>query len=111
MHKVIIKISIGCIIGCILFFSIESGQKSLASFILYAIWSIGVIFGFKKGLHVLKSIIDSSFKISIISWISVGTGMVGLFLLVSIILLMLCFGWSYGYYVLYMDLKSYKRRV
>ena len=43
---------------------------------------------------------------SVISWLSFGTGILGFFLLMIILLFVLMLGWLYGWYLLFHDIWS-----
>ena len=108
MNKISIKILIGIILGFIIYFaaSAETSSFPFISLFLFPLWGVGTVFAFRSVLRLLKSIIDSAFKISIISWLSLGSGIIGLILLVVTTMAMITFAWIYGYYVMYQEIHS-----
>lgn len=106
MSKIIIKVILGVVLG-ILFISFMSQQQSAVDTfqgILLVLWGIGIVYGFRHYLSWMGKTLNSSMQLSVISWMSFGSGLLGFILLVLVLTFILVFGWMYGIYLLIKDI-------
>ena len=110
MYKICIKAGIGALVGIIIFCLMCSpGVSSLSSFALCVLWGIGTIYGIRALMKVLMNILNSSMQLSVISALSLGTGIIGLIILIVGLFGIISIGWLYGIYLLIIDcVKSRK---
>ncbi len=98
MWKVILKFIGGILIGSILFSFISVEQAAgFSEWILFNLWGVGIVGGFREYLTWLSAGLDSSLKLGILTWISFGSGVIGLVLFVLILGFVLTIGWVYGW--------------
>lgn len=105
MAKQIIKIAIGVFLGILDYFClISEGLSGLGYLVLDLAWGVGIVYGGKVFIGWMRSALVSSMHMSVISWMSFGTGILGFILLLLVLLFVLLLGWFYGLYMLIHDI-------
>lgn len=97
MAKVIVKIAIGLIWGVLAYSILASeGFSGFGFMLLDLLWGVGIAYGAKIFIGWMRNALVSSMHMSVISWLSFGTGILGFFLLLIILAFVLLLGWLYG---------------
>lgn len=99
MSKILLKVMLGMFAGAMLF----SASPPASSIVLCALWGVGVVYGFRAYLTWLSGAMNTALKLSVIAWLSFGTGLLGFLLLLIVLMFVLTVGWLYGWYLLIKD--------
>ena len=67
-------------------------------------WGLGMSFAFKTHLRWLGSALRSATQLSVISFLSFGTGLLGFLLLIVVLIFNITLGWLYGIFIFVRDL-------
>lgn len=111
MAKQIIKISIGILLGILVYLClISEGLSGFGYLVLDLAWGVGIVYGGKIFVGWMRNALVSSMHMSVISWMSFGTGILGVILLLLILFFVLLFGWLYGWYLLIHDIWRIRTR-
>lgn len=104
MGKIILRTICGIILGYIIYqWTQSSSSVDYPSLVLFA-WGIGFANAFSFNLNLLGKAFSWATNLGILSFLSFGSGMLGLIALVFMLGVVLAFGWLYGWYVLIRDI-------
>lgn len=79
------------------------GKDSGLAFVGF-LWGLGVVFVFPAYLRVMKRILTPLLHVTLICWLAVGTGILGLIILILVLVFYLVVGWLYGLFLFIRDL-------
>ena len=104
----IAKIIGGSLLGLVIaaFAEMSSGLE-MAFMIL---WGLGIVFAFRSHLRMMANLMRSAMQLSIIAFLSFGSGFLGFLLLLVVFLFNLIIGWVYGIYLMIRELIGLLRR-
>lgn len=100
LFKTIASLFLGLIIGVAAASDGASGGIILAMMV----WCLGMSFAIRSHLAWLSHIMHSAMQLSIISFLSFGTGFLGFLLLFLVVVFNLSLGWIYGIFLFFRDL-------
>lgn len=104
MLKIIIRSVLGAILGFILYsWSLESSSPDAGYMFLLVAWGIGMGNSITFCLRILGSALNWAANLSIISFFSFGTGIIGFVIFIIILSVVLSIGWLGGWFVLIRD--------
>lgn len=106
MSKFIAKTVGGILLGMFVYGGAYASAPGAAPFVLMLLWGIGTVQAFPSLIRGLKGLLTSALQLSVISWLSFGTGFLGFLLLLVAVFFCLFIGWVYGLYLFIIDLKS-----
>lgn len=112
MLSTIRKLVLGIIIGCVVTMLLTSeadlsvGMQFQTSLFIIS-WMIGLVYSARNYLGKLNKLLNPSLKLSVISFLSFGSGFWGAMLLIGYVLYIITFGWLYGWYMLIVDVASF----
>ncbi len=106
MLRFIAKTVGGILLGMFVYCSVYASAPSAALLILMLLWGIGIVQAFPSQIRMMKGLLTSALQLSVISWLSFGTGILGFLLLLIVVIFNLTIGWVYGIYLFIVDLKS-----
>ena len=106
MLRFIAKTVGGILLGMFVYCAVYESAPGAAGLILMLLWGIGMVQAFPSQIRMLKGLMASALQLSVISWLSFGTGFLGLLLLLVVVSFNLIIGWMYGLYLFIVDLKS-----
>ena len=106
MLRFIAKTVGGILLGMFVYCAVYASAPSAALLLLMLLWGIGMVQAFPSQIRMLKGLMTSALQLSVISWLSFGTGFLGLLLLLVVVSFNLLIGWMYGLYLFVVDLKS-----
>ena len=107
MGKIIIRSILGAILGYVIYslaFSTEGHDAG--QLMLMLAWGIGIGNSFSFNLGLLSGAFQWATNLSILSFLSFGSGMFGIIALVIMLGIVLSLGWIYGWYILIRDVIS-----
>ena len=98
MIRIIAKmlVGIGIWIMMIVQFEIRSVVNWEMIYVLVLLWSLGTVFGFLYHIRVIVRMLDPSLKLSVISFLSFRSGLLGSLPLFIYIMYALVLGWIHG---------------
>lgn len=112
MTRFILKKMLVAVALHLLLLSFELKSKAtidVGSSLLSFLWLTGIVYSASHYLLQLENRINTLVKVSIISFLAVGRGTVGLFCLIIYLIYYLTLGWIYGLYLLVFDIIITKR--
>lgn len=98
MTRTILKGIIGVGIWLVLALHLKdlvNGNRELLS-LLILIWSLGTVFGFLHHMRVILRMLDPSLKLSVISFLTFRSGILGSFPLILYLVYIPVLGWLHG---------------
>jgi len=111
MKRVIFRVAIGTIFGIALLqmvsvaIGMQGSSISFTAVLCLVSWSIGIVYSSRHYLRKLNSLLNPALKISIISWLSIKTGSLGMLMIIIYVMYILTLGWIYGWYLLIRDIR------
>lgn len=111
MSRVITRVAIGVMLGITLLqigtttIGVQDHSMPIITALYLLAWSIGITYSSGYYLRKLNHLLDPALKISIISWLSIKTGSLGMLVIIIYVMYILIFGWLYGWYLLVRDIK------
>ena len=106
MLRFIAKTVGGILLGMFVYCTAYESAPGALFLILTLLWGIGTVQAFPSQIRMLKGLMTPALQLSVISWLSFGTGFLGLLLLLAVVSFNLLIGWMYGVYLFIVDLKS-----
>lgn len=103
MALIIVKVVIGIIVG-IAAFPFAQEAMYINSVILCILWGVGIIYSLGSYLSWMRSALTASFQLSVMSWMTFGTGLLGFIALTFMLAFVIVIGWIYGWYRLIRDI-------
>ena len=105
MLKIILRSILGAVLGFALYsWSLESTSSDIGLLFLLLAWGIGMGNSAILCLRLLGNALNWATNLSIISFLSFGTGVLGFVLLIIVLGFVLTIGWIGGWFVLIRDL-------
>ena len=98
MLAFIMKLVIGLGLGLL----VSSAVGELVVF--WILWGVGIAFAFRTHLRWLGGTMRWAMQLSVITYLSFGTGFLGFLLLLCVLVFNLTIGWLYGIYLLLRDI-------
>lgn len=111
MKRVIFRVAIGVMFGIAILQMVpvaigtQYSSISFTAVLCLISWSIGIVYSSGYYLRKLNSLLNPALKISIISWLSIKTGSLGMLMIIIYVMYILTLGWLYGWYLLICDIR------
>ncbi len=108
MGKIILKGVLGLVIGVLVYSAAaaSAGGGNVLALLLLVLWGIGFVYAFLPVMGWIKGVLNATLKITVISFLSCGTGILGLLLLIILLMGILAVGWIYGMYLMVKDILA-----
>lgn len=106
MWKIILRSVLGLAAGIAVYSIASEGAFELGRLLFFLAWGIGMGNSFSFNLMLMGRVFNWATNLSILSFLSFGSGIFGIVALVVLLGVVLSVGWVYGWYVLVRDLIS-----
>lgn len=101
-------VGIGVWIMIIVQFSDQRIENRELLSLLVLLWSLGTVFGFLHHLRVIVRMLDPSLKLSVISFLSFRSGLLGSFPLIIYIVYAMALGWIHGLMLMVKEIAGFR---
>lgn len=107
MLKIIVRSLLGAIIGFAIYtWSLENSSSDIGYMFLLIAWGIGMGNSITFCLRLIGNALNWAANLSIISFFSFGTGVIGFVIFILILSFVLSIGWLGGWFVLIRDVVN-----
>lgn len=101
MVKCLLKAACGLGIGVLIYCGADIGN--VIGLILLLLWGIGMVFGFTTYLSWFQKALPSSLQLGALSLMAVGSGFLGLLIIIILFIFVITLGWMYGVFLCVRD--------